>query len=178
VKLSSIRRANLSDAKRVAEIAETTFRDTFGSTNTDEDLDSHCQASYGEAIQGAEIADPNVLTLLSEIDGKLVGFSQLRWAEAPECVQAQSPGEIHRFYFLTDYHGKGLAKELMNASLAEMKSRGSDVVWLGVWERNPRATAFYKKFGFAEVGDHIFKVGSDAQRDIVMSRLVDAPSRI
>jgi RimJ/RimL family protein N-acetyltransferase len=44
------------------------------------------------------------------------------------------------------------------------------VVWLGVWERNPRAIAFYKKFGFLEVGVHVFPLGFDPQRDIVMSR--------
>jgi ribosomal protein S18 acetylase RimI-like enzyme len=46
------------------------------------------------------------------------------------------------------------------------------VVWLGVWERNPKAIAFYKKFGFREVGAHVFPLGSDPQRDVVMARPV------
>ena len=65
----------------------------------------------------------------------------------------------------------------MNASLAEMSSQACDVVWLGVWERNFRATAFYRKFGFVQVGDHVFMLGSDRQRDIVMARaVVDSPT--
>jgi ribosomal protein S18 acetylase RimI-like enzyme len=53
-----------------------------------------------------------------------------------------------------------------------MASHGSDVAWLGVWERNTKAIAFYKKFGFHEVGEHVFPLGTDAQRDIVMARPV------
>jgi len=60
----------------------------------------------------------------------------------------------------------------MATCIKEMENRESDVVWLGVWERNPRAMAFYKKFGFGEVGDHVFPLGTDPQRDIIMARPV------
>jgi ribosomal protein S18 acetylase RimI-like enzyme len=66
----------------------------------------------------------------------------------------------------------GVARKLMLACLDEMRARRSDVVWLGVWEHNPRAIAFYRKFGFAEVGEHIFPLGRDPQRDVLMSRSV------
>jgi hypothetical protein len=53
---------------------------------------------------------------------------------------------------------------------------GSTVVWLGVWEANPCAVAFYRKWGFEVVGEQIFPVGKDAQRDLVMRReLVSRP---
>jgi diamine N-acetyltransferase len=61
---------------------------------------------------------------------------------------------------------------LMATCIKEMENRESDVVWLGVWERNPRAMAFYKKFGFGEVGEHVFPLGTDPQRDVIMARPV------
>lgn len=85
-------------------------------------------------------------------------------------MSGSTPGEIHRLYVDRDWHGKGLAPALMDACLQALKVHGSDVVWLGVWEHNPRAIAFYRKFGFAEVGDHVFPVGNDPQRDIIMMR--------
>jgi len=39
-----------------------------------------------------------------------------------------------------------------------------------VWERNPRAVAFYAKFGFARVGEHGFVLGADTQTDWLFSR--------
>lgn len=97
---------------------------------------------------------------------------RLRWCDAPDCVAAQSPGEIQRLYVVDAWHGKGIAQDLMHACIREMEARGSDVAWLGVWERNPRAISFYRKFGFVEVGDHFFSLGNDPQRDIVMARSI------
>jgi len=156
----------------LAAIAEETFRDTFAAMNAPEDMELHCRASYSEAIQGEEIANPDMLTLLCEQDGNLVGFAQLRWDTPPDCVVADAPGEIQRLYVARDCHGLGVAHDLMNACLDEMASHRCDLVWLGVWERNQRAIAFYKKFGFQEVGEHVFPLGNDPQRDIVMVRPV------
>lgn len=170
--MPTIRKAHRSYAWQLAQLAEVTFRDTFGAANTAQDMDNHCHASYGEAVQADEIADPGMVTFLCEENARLIGFAQLRWGGAPDCVLATSPGEIQRLYVARDWHGKGVAQHLMGACMEDMTAHGSDVVWLGVWEQNPRAIAFYRKFGFVEVGDHVFPVGSDSQRDIVMARLV------
>ena len=175
VPLPAIRRAHRHDAKQLSAIAEETFRDTYATQNTPDNMALHCRTSYSEVIQAAEIANPNTVTLLCEHEGRLVGFAQLRWGDAPGCVVADAPGELQRLYVISDCHGKGVARDLMNACINEMRSRWSDVVWLGVWERNPRAIAFYRKFGFLEVGEHVFPVGSDPQRDIVMARPVADP---
>lgn len=167
-----IRKARYSDAKQLSQLAETTFRATFSAMNTAEDLDLHCQSSYSEAIQASEISDPSQMTLLSEDAGRLIGFAQLRWGNAPACVSGKYPGEIQRLYVVNDWHGKGVAQALMNACIEAIKQHGSDVIWLGVWERNPRAISFYQKCGFVEVGDHIFPVGNDPQRDLILVRSV------
>jgi ribosomal protein S18 acetylase RimI-like enzyme len=168
-----IRKAGPADARPLSQLAEATFRETFGAANTAQDMELHCRSHYGEAIQAGEIADRAMLTLLGEQDGQLVGFAQLRWRDAPACVVARAPGEIQRLYVASGWHGKGVAQALMRACLGGMQAHGSDVVWLGVWEHNPRAIAFYRKFGFVAVGDHVFAVGDDPQRDIVMARPVE-----
>ncbi len=172
VPLPDIRRARRDDATQLSIIAEKTFRDTFAGANAPEDMDLHCRTSYSVAIQAREIADPERVTLLCEDGGRLVGFAQLRWGKAPICVVADAAGEIQRLYVTSEFHGKGIAHDLMNACMDEMTGHRSDVVWLGVWERNPKAIAFYKKFGFHEVGAHVFPLGSDLQRDVVMARPV------
>jgi diamine N-acetyltransferase len=170
--LHIIRKASRTDALQLSQLAEQTFRATFGAMNTAENMDMHCQVSFGEAIQTVEISDPNMVTLLAENEAKLVGFAQLCWGNAPSCVFGKAPGEVQRLYVVSEWHGKGIAQDLMNAGIEEMRRHGSDVVWLGVWEHNPRAIAFYKKIGFIEVGDHVFPLGSDLQRDIVLARLL------
>jgi diamine N-acetyltransferase len=173
----TIRKANRSDAASLSRLAESTFRETFSSANTPQDMDLHCRGSYSEELQAGEISNRNMVTLLAELRQDLAGFAQLHWSEAPSFVQGTSPGEIQRLYVASNWHGKGVAQALMAACLDEMKARGSDVVWLGVWERNPRAIAFYKKFGFIECGEHVFHLGHDPQIDIVMTRSIAASGR-
>lgn len=60
----------------------------------------------------------------------------------------------------------------MSACIEEVTQRRSDAVLLGVWERNPRAISFYKKFDFVAVGEHTFPLGGDPQRDIIMVRAI------
>ena len=170
--MSTIRIADRQDAKELALLAEKTFKDSFADVNTPENLTLHCRTSYGTTIQAEEISNPNMVTFLCELAGRLVGFAQIRWGEAPSCVVADAPGEVQRLYVVSDCHGKGVARDLMNTCIDEIRNRRSDVVWLGVWERNPRAIAFYKKLGFLEVGEKVFPLGNDPQRDIVMARPV------
>ena len=170
--MSQIRKADFRDAAQLARLAEQTFRDTFAAQNTAEDMDLHCRDSYGVAIQASEIFASNMVTLVAEEEGRMIGYAQVRWDRHPACVEAASPGEIQRIYVQKEWQGRGVAHDLMQASLAEIQRRGSDVVWLGVWERNPRAISFYRKLGFVAVGDHVFPLGRDPQRDIVMARSI------
>jgi ribosomal protein S18 acetylase RimI-like enzyme len=170
----AIRRAVIADARSLALLAERTFREAFGDVNSPEDMALHCERSYREELQASEIANPEMVTLLGEQGGQLVGFAQVRLGQAPGCVGGAHPGEIQRLYVVGDCHGKGVAHELMTASIEEIRRRGCDVIWLGVWERNPRAIAFYRKFGFEAVGEHVFPVGNDPQRDVVMARRATA----
>ena len=50
------------------------------------------------------------------------------------------------------------------------RDKRADTLWLGVWERNPRAIAFYRKCGFEDAGTQTFVLGTDHQRDLVLAR--------
>jgi diamine N-acetyltransferase len=171
--MRSIRRAVAEDASALAVLAERTFRDTFSSANDPRDMEHHCSTNFGPEVQLAEIQDPDVLTLLVEDDGELIAFAQVRVRSATECVAARRPSELYRFYVSTRWHGRGTARELMEQVLAAVTLASSDRIWLGVWERNDRAIAFYRKFGFEVIGEHTFQLGGDCQRDLVMSLEID-----
>lgn len=132
----------------------------------------HCNSHFSEAIQSKEISNANYLTLLVEHKQELIAYAQMRWNGSPSCVVAESPGEISRLYVDSHWHGKGLAQDLMLACLECLGERNCDVVWLGVWENNPKAIAFYTKLGFNEIGSHEFMLGNDCQRDLIMLRPV------
>jgi ribosomal protein S18 acetylase RimI-like enzyme len=171
-----IRPADAADAAALSELAERTFRDTFAAMNTAEDMDLHCRRSFSPAIQAAEIADPAILTLVADAQGVLVAFAQLYVRGAPPAGVAMAPAaELRRIYVDAPLHGSGLARRLLDRVVAAAVERGAKVLWLGVWERNPRAIRFYRRAGFSEAGEHVFTVGTDPQRDLVMARALAAP---
>jgi ribosomal protein S18 acetylase RimI-like enzyme len=160
----------MDDAAALAEIAERTFRDTFAKDNTPEDLEAYVASAYGETLQRRELEDPDTLVLLGEAeDGTLIAYTQMRRVRSPH-----GEVEIARFYVDRTYHGQGLAQQLMNAAVDAARGLGGTTLWLGVWERNLRAIAFYAKCGFRDVGSQPFLVGSDLQTDRVMARVISS----
>ncbi len=170
----TIRRATAQDAAALAALAEQTFRATFAAQNSAQNMDQHCRTHYGADIQASEIARADHVTLVMEAAGVLIAYAQLRLAAAPACVPGVRPGEIQRFYVDKPWHGQGIAHTLMAACLQALTDRACDTIWLGVWEHNPRAIAFYRRHGFVEVGDHCFALGDDPQRDILLARELSA----
>jgi ribosomal protein S18 acetylase RimI-like enzyme len=171
-----IRRATPADAERLADLAARTFYDSFAVDNRPEDMAVHTARSYSPAIQVAEINDPAVRTLLVKNAAEAIAYTQLRFRHpnkpTPACVTGPNPCEIWRFYIDRPWIGRGVAQRLMSAALDEAKSLGAQTLWLGVWEKNPRAIAFYRKCGFTHVGEHSFLFADDMQTDLVMARSV------
>lgn len=168
--LPQIRHATLADAAALAELGARTFHDTFAADNRPEDMAAHLASFYGTDKQSRELADPQMVTLVAEQEGALVAFAQLRRGAAPSCVTGEAPIEIKRFYVAAEWKGRGLAQALMARGLDEARAMGGVTIWLGVWERNPRAIAFYAKMGYVDVGSHTFMLGADAQLDRILTR--------
>ncbi len=164
-----VRRGVLRDAAALADLAERTFRETFEADNTTADMAAHCASAYSPAIQHAQIADPTMDTLvIVDPMERLIAYAQLRLG-APPAVKGEMPLEVWRFYVDAPYHGRGVAQVLMTSVVDAARERGAQTLWLGVWERNRRAQAFYCKAGFVDVGAHEFRLGTDIQTDRLMA---------
>ena len=162
------------DAAPLADLAARTFAATFAEITPPADLAAFLAATYGAVQQGAEIADPDVATVLA-VDGEtIVGFVQVRRGSPPPCVAADGAIELGRLYVDGTPHGRGVAAQLMDEAVRRAGEAGASVLWLGVFEHNHRAQRFYEKWGFRPAGSHVFMVGDDAQRDLIMARPVGA----
>ena len=168
-----VRYATPSDNVLLAELGTETFQDAFSAQNTVEDMTLYLGKSFSPVLQALELADPSVVFLIAELGDVPVGYVQLRKGASPASVRSSRPVEIARFYARTKWIGRGVGPALMEAVLREAGVRGHDVIWLGVWERNQRAIAFYRKWGFAEVGSQAFRLGNDLQTDLVMTCVVE-----
>ena len=165
-----IRAATAADARLLADLGRRTFAEAFAAFNSAEDLRLFLEQTYGESIQARELAEPEAWHLLAEADGEAIGFARLRRGAVPGCVTGPDPLELQRIYVLQAWLGLKAGPALLQRCLDEGWALGARTLWLGVWERNDRARAFYRRHGFEEVGDHTFVVGTDPQRDVIMVR--------
>ncbi|MEO7674790.1 MAG: GNAT family N-acetyltransferase [Pyrinomonadaceae bacterium] len=167
-----IRKATAEDAKSLTDLAYTTFWDAFAAhpKNAPDDLNHYMRQAFSLEQITAEFTDEKSIFLLAEIEGELAGYSKLIIDNIEPGITARLPVELSRLYSQQIFLGKGVGQTLMDACFERAKNDGRDVMWLGVWEFNPRAQRFYEKNGFRVVGSHTFLLGSDPQTDLLMQR--------
>ncbi|HEV2862048.1 MAG TPA: GNAT family N-acetyltransferase [Pyrinomonadaceae bacterium] len=166
----TVRWADAQDAGLLAELGASTFSETFAADNSPEDMAAYLAASFNPARQADELADPASTFFIAEVGGRAAGYAKLHAGEPAEGVEGPKPVELVRLYVSREWLGRGVGEALMRACVDEARRAGHATIWLGVWERNARAQAFYRKWDFRAVGEHVFRVGSDPQRDILMER--------
>ena len=168
-----IRHAIPDDVPALATLAAKSFRSTFGPDNTPEDVDAYVEEAFSSGRLARELSDGrNVFLLACGDGGEIAGYAKLRDGPADDSIRGPDPIEIERIYVDPDAIGRGIGAALMRACLDQAAARGRRTLWLGVWERNTRAIAFYERWGFRTVGSHVFRLGSDEQTDLLMERAV------
>jgi len=165
-----VRLATADDVNLLTELGARTFRETFAADNTPEDMAAYLDSAFNVAQQTAELAEPDSTFLIAEVSHVAAGYAKLHAGQPAESVDGPDRIELVRLYVDRKWLGRGVGEALMRSCLEEARRPGFKTIWLGVWERNLRAQAFYKKWEFRAVGKHVFQLGADAQTDILMER--------
>ena len=163
-----LRYGTTKDAQTLSELGARTFFDAFAKLNTAENINSYLEKSFSPDIQRKELSSPDVIFILADLKGTSIGYAQLLIGSSDESISGIKPMELRRIYADQNYIGKGIGGQLMQAAIDESRLRGCDCIWLGVWEKNSRAIAFYEKWMFRKVGAHLFMLGNEPQNDYIM----------
>lgn len=163
-----IRKLTPKDLDQLVEISRYTFKETFAALNTEENMAKYLEEAMSSSRLSAELNDINSLFYFAETENKILGYLKLNRGHAQTELKDGNALEIERIYTLKEYHGKRIGQLLYNKAIEVAREENAAYVWLGVWEENQRAIAFYKKNGFLEFGKHIFRLGDDDQTDIMM----------
>jgi ribosomal protein S18 acetylase RimI-like enzyme len=166
----TIKFATENDARELLELSRQTFIDTFGPHNTPENMRLYVESTFTLDEIKKELKDANSTFILTQEGNQLIGYAKLRDNKNPDELRGTHAIEIERIYSIQAYLGKNVGKALMQACLDLARSRGYSVIWLGVWEHNPRAIRFYEKYGFEKFSSHPFWLGNDLQTDLLMKR--------
>jgi ribosomal protein S18 acetylase RimI-like enzyme len=163
-----IRRVTLNDIDQLQKISRQTFSETFSAGNTEENMKQYLEEGFSLEKLTAELNDKNSVFYFAVLDNNVIGYLKLNFGQSQTELKDDKALEIERIYVLREFHGRKVGQLLYEKAMQTAREINADYVWLGVWEKNPRAIKFYKKNGFVEFDKHIFKLGDDEQTDIMM----------
>ncbi|HTF21309.1 MAG TPA: GNAT family N-acetyltransferase [Chryseolinea sp.] len=166
----SVRLATPGDVSLLIELGVQTFYDTFAEVNTKSDMDLYLQKNFDEAQVASELNDADNTFFIAESNGTAAGYAKLRKGAIPAELVSRNAIELERLYAGRAFIGKNVGKVLMERCFSLAKEQRFATVWLGVWEHNHRAIAFYRKCGFEKFGTHPFTLGTDLQTDHMMKK--------
>ena len=167
-----IKKASVIDAEALKKISVDTFIETFASQNTKEDMDLFLNECFNIKAIETELLDKNISYYRASLNENLVGYVKIRVGGHPDFNNAKAL-EIARIYVYETYHGQKVGASLMQFVMDFAKKNKFEVLWLGVWENNPKAIKFYERRGFEVFGNHIFRLGKDEQNDLLMRKFME-----
>lgn len=171
----SIIPVSFDDLIKLQAISRSTFAQTFDEHNNPEDMQAYLDNSFSAEKLSAELNNQNSAFYFA-VDNSInsvVGYLKVNTGDAQSEKKDLDAFEIERIYVDKTYFGKKVGQLLFDKAIDIAKSKKVSYVWLGVWEENHRALAFYTKNGFKAFDKHIFKLGNDEQTDIMMKLILD-----
>lgn len=167
-----LQKVDISDLYCLQALAKQTFLEAFSEGNSPEEMRHYLCERFSLTKLLEELSNPLSQFYFVAEQSRRLGYLKVNRGSAQSETMGNEAMEIERIYLLQDYYGKGYGQVLLDTAIEVAKQLGVQYVWLGVWEHNHRAVAFYKKNGFEVFGDHIFQFGNEAQTDWLMKRKI------
>ena len=167
-----IKKVTEDDLSILKEISIKTFTETFAKDNTPEDTQKYIETNFTDEKILSEIKNEGSYFFIAFLDEKPVAYLKLNVGKAQTEKQGDDSMEIQRIYVLSEFKGKRIGSKLMEKAEDEAKKMKVKRIWLGVWEHNDAALAFYDKKGYKRFSEHIFMFGNDPQTDYLLEKKI------
>lgn len=167
-----IRAVEIAEVAALQDISRSTFEETFTAGNDAAELQLYIDKAFSiEKLQDELEAVDSQFYFIEKHD-TVIGYLKLNFKQAQTEQMPATWMEVERIYILQFQQGMGLGQTLLDFAIAQAIDKGCDHIWLGVWERNTKAIAFYKKNDFQEIGAHTFMFGNVAQTDLIFCKTI------
>ncbi|MFD2211692.1 GNAT family N-acetyltransferase [Virgibacillus halophilus] len=163
-----IKKCTLRDLHKLQEISYNTFHDTFKHQNAPENMDAYLEKAFNLKQLEKELSNTASQFFFVCFNHELAGYLKVNMDDAQSEEMGEGSLEIERIYIQHPFQKNGLGKYLLNSAIEIAMEHHKKKIWLGVWEKNENAIAFYKKNAFIQTGAHSFYMGDEEQIDLIM----------
>lgn len=165
-----IKKCTLEDLQELQAISVETFTETFQEQNSPEHLNAYLEKAYNLEQLERELANPFSHFFFVYSDQEVAGYLKVNTGAAQSEAMGEDSLEVERIYVKRKFHKHGLGKLLLLKAFEMAEELQKKKIWLGVWEDNTNAIAFYQKKGFVQTGAHSFFMGDDEQVDLILTK--------
>jgi ribosomal protein S18 acetylase RimI-like enzyme len=166
----TIQTCTRDDVLTLQEIGRQTYFETFQGTTSPENMDAYLEQAFNLKQLEKELANPSSQFFLLYVNDEAAGYLKINVHDAQTEEMGDEALEIERLYVKKPFQKHGLGKMLFNHAVDLARQQQKKKIWLGVWEHNENALAFYKKMGLVRTGSHPFIMGDDEQTDLIMTK--------
>jgi ribosomal protein S18 acetylase RimI-like enzyme len=164
------KKCTLEDSRKLQEISYETFNETFKDQNSPENMIAYLERAFNLNQLEKELSIISSLFFFVYFNNEVAGYLKVNTKDAQSEEMGEESLEIERIYIKNKFQKHGLGKYLLNKALEIAMELNKTKIWLGVWEKNENAIAFYKKMGFVQTGVHSFYMGDEEQIDFIMTK--------
>lgn len=166
----NIKKCTVKDLQTLQEISIETFNDTFKDQNSSENMIGYLEKAFHLKQLESEVSNTSSQFFFVYVNNEVAGYLKVNTDDAQSEEMGDQSLEIERIYIKKDFQKYGLGKCLLNKAQEIAIECNKKNIWLGVWEKNDNAIAFYKKMGFVQTGTHAFYMGDEEQTDFIMTK--------
>ncbi|GIN98183.1 spermidine/spermine N(1)-acetyltransferase [Siminovitchia terrae] len=164
----NINKCTLEDSRKLQKIGYETFKETFEHQNSPENMNAYLDRAFNLKQLEKELSNISSQFFLVYFNDEAAGYLKVNTNEAQSEEMGDETLEIERIYIKKKFQKHGIGKYLLNKAMEIALENNKKKIWLGVWEKNENAIAFYKKMGFVHSGVHSFYMGGEKQMDFIM----------
>ena len=166
----NIQKCGLEDLHTLQEVSYDTFNDTFKHQNSPENIKAYLERALNLKQLEKELSNTSSQFFFVYFNNEVAGYLKINTNDAQSEEMGDESLEIERIYIKDKFQKLGLGKCLQNKAMEIAMEHNKKKIWLGVWEKNENAIAFYKKLGFVQTGAHSFYMGDEEQIDFIMTK--------
>ncbi|TCN13571.1 ribosomal protein S18 acetylase RimI-like enzyme [Bacillus sp. BK006] len=166
--MSQIKKCTLEDVNHLQHISCKTFNETFKDQNSLENMKAYLEKAFTVEQLEKELSNTSSQFFFMYVNHEIAGYLKVNTDDAQSEEMGKEALEIERIYIGNNFQKQGLGKHLFNKAVEIATTLNKKKIWLGVWEKNKNAIAFYKKQGFVQTRSHSFYMGDEEQIDFIM----------
>ncbi len=143
-----ISKAGSADLRELQQIGIDSYLPHYAHLWKENNADWYLNKCFGDEFLAKEITDANVEYYIISAEEKNIGILKLVLQKTLPDSDIENALYLEKLYFIKEWTGKGVGRELMNFTFERAKELNRDCVWLVAMDTADKPVAAYKRAGF------------------------------